>query len=64
MESVFEFLFMTEWGQYIVGGFGVSGFVSHAVAITPTKKDDQALGIIRTVLNIVGGNYANARNEK
>lgn len=64
MEEALNFLFMTDWGRFITGAFATSGFISHAVAITPTKKDDQAVSIIGSILNIFAGNYGAARNQK
>jgi len=64
MDIILNFLFNEEWGQLITGAFATSGIIAHAVAITPTKKDDQAVGIIRTILNMFGGNYGNAANQK
>ena len=64
MESILEFLFMNDWGRYIVSGLATSGFISHAVAISPTKKDDAAVGVLRSVINILGGNYLNAKNKE
>lgn len=63
LDQVTNFLFSDPWGQFILTGLGTSGFVSHAIAITPTKKDDNALGIIRGLLNVIGGNYLNAKNK-
>lgn len=63
IDTIMQFLFNDDWGQFILGGFATTGFIAHAVAITPTKKDDQAVGTIRTVLNLFGGNYANAKNK-
>lgn len=63
LDPILHFLFSDPWGQYLLGGFATSGFISHAVAITPTKKDDQALGLVRGVLNVIAGNYLNAKNK-
>lgn len=63
MNTVLDFMFNSEWGNYILGGFGASGFIAHAIALTPTDKDDKALGIVSSLLNLIGGNYFNAKNS-
>lgn len=51
------------WGQYLLTGLSGSGFIAHAVALTPTKKDDKALGIVGGLFNLLAGNYGSARNK-
>lgn len=38
------------WLAYVLGGFAANGFITQAVAITPTKKDDQAVSVIGQVV--------------
>ena len=33
-----------------MNGFGANGFITQAVALTPTQKDDRAVGVIGTII--------------
>ena len=46
-----------EWFWYALGGFGANGFITQAVALTPTKKDDRAVGIIGTIIKALTGTF-------
>lgn len=53
---MFELL-QNEWVLYILGGFLANGFITQAVALTPTKKDDQAIGMISALVKTVLGTH-------
>ena len=36
---------------------------AHIAALTPSPEDDKAVSWLRKVLDIVGGNYFNAKNK-
>lgn len=46
-----------EWFHFFVGGFAANGFITQAVALTPTKKDDEALGVVGVVLKGLTGTF-------
>lgn len=50
-------IFASEWFWYFLGGFGANGFITQAVAITPTKKDDQALSVASVVIKAITGTF-------
>lgn len=46
-----------DWFWYVLGGFGANGFITQAVALTPTKKDDQALSVLGVVFKALTGTF-------
>ena len=54
-------LLQNEWVGYVIGGFLANGFITQAVAITPTKKDDQAVSIIGAVVKTLLGTHGLTR---
>ena len=63
MEAVLNFLFVNEWGQIITSCFGASGLAAQIAALTKTKKDDAAIGLLGHAFNVLAGNYFNAKNR-
>lgn len=51
-----------DWFWYFVSGFAANGFITQAVALTPTKKDDQAVNMIGTLLKAVTGTFGLRKN--
>ena len=41
----------------------VVGAAALVTALTPTPVDNAVLGVIKTILNVVGANWGGARNE-
>jgi len=54
-------LLQNEWLQWLLGGFLANGFITQMVALTPTKKDDQAVGMIGGLLKTVLGTHGLTR---
>lgn len=50
-------ILQSEWFYYVLSGFAANGFITQAVALTPTKKDDKALTIVGAVLNTLTGTF-------
>jgi len=54
--------------QWLTGhGFGLTdaiGLLSIIAALTPTPIDNAVLGIVKAAINLGGGNWGGARNEK
>jgi hypothetical protein len=36
---------------------------AHIAALTPTKRDDQAVGWVRKIFDLLAGNYGHAKNR-
>jgi hypothetical protein len=54
----------TDWALKIVQyGSSVIGFASMIAAITPTKKDNAAIAILRAVIDALAFNFGNAKNK-
>jgi len=41
----------------------IVGAAALVTAITPTPVDNAVLGVIKTILNVIGANWGGARNE-
>jgi hypothetical protein len=54
----------SDWLWYALAGFGANGFITQAVAITPTKKDDRALGVIGVVIKALTGTFGMTKEPK
>ncbi|MCB1557234.1 MAG: hypothetical protein KDJ15_07985 [Alphaproteobacteria bacterium] len=52
-----EDILTNDWFLYVLGGFAANGFVTQAVALTPTKKDDKALWIAQVVIKALTGTF-------
>jgi hypothetical protein len=46
-----------DWFWYVLGGFASNGFITQAVSLTPTHKDDKAVGVINTVIKALTGTF-------
>ncbi len=46
-----------EWFYYALSGFAANGFITQAVALTKTKKDDEILGVVGVVLKALTGTF-------
>lgn len=49
--------------EYVEIALQIVGVASLIAAVTPTKKDNVVLGGIKTVLNVLGGNWYQAKNK-
>jgi hypothetical protein len=54
----------SEWFWYALAGFGTNGFITQAVALTPTKKDDSALSMIGVVIKALTGTFGMSKSSK
>lgn len=50
--------------EYVEIALQVVGVASLIAAVTPANKDDAILSGIKTVLNVLGGNWYNAKNKE
>lgn len=56
-------LLQNEWFLYALAGFGANGFITQAVALTPTKRDDKALTFIGVLINALTGTFGLTRKN-
>ena len=54
---------IANWEQISVITMTVIGAASTIAALTPTPKDDGVLAVIRKIIDLVGQNYGNAKND-
>ena len=50
-------ILQSEWFWYVLAGFGANGFITQAVAISPTKKDDQVLSVLSVIFKALTGTF-------
>ena len=60
---MFNEIIQSEWFWYLMAGFASNGFITQAVAITPTKKDDEALGVVGVLLKTLTGTFGMSKNK-
>ena len=60
---MFDWLFNDPWGQLLLTSLSTSGIAAQVVALTPTKKDDKAMGYVGMFVNVLAGNYLNAKSK-
>ncbi len=46
-----------DWVLTFLGGFGVNGLFTQIIALTPTKKDDKALGFAQALIRTITGTH-------
>ena len=54
---------IANWEQITVITMTVIGAASTIAALTPTPKDDGVLAFVRKIIDLVGQNYGNAKND-
>lgn len=59
---MFQYI-LENWHQIIIALLAVMGALAQIVALTPSKKDDEVVSKVTKVINILAGNYGNAKNE-
>lgn len=50
------------WKDIALTVTAVIAFASHLAALTPSPKDDVAVGWFKKLFDFIGGNYGNAKN--
>ena len=50
--------------EYVEIGLQIVGVASLIATVTPTPKDNVVLGGIKTVLNVLAGNWGKAENKE
>lgn len=51
------------WEQISVTALALIGAAATIAAWTPTPKDDGIVAFLRKLIDLIGQNYANAKNE-
>lgn len=54
----------TNWQTILLIITGVMALASQVAALTPSKKDDEAIGWLQKIFNVIAGNWGNAKNAK
>ena len=54
----------TNWQTILLIITGAMALASQVAALTPSKKDDDAVGWLRKAFDVIAGNWGNAKNEK
>ena len=51
------------WQTILLVVTGAMAMASQVAALTPSKKDDNAVGMFKKIFDFIAGNYGNAKNK-
>lgn len=52
------------WKNIALTVTGIIALAAHLAALTPSPKDDEAVGYFRKIWDFIAGNYLNAKNKQ
>jgi hypothetical protein len=55
--------FTANWEHILVTITGIIALAAHIAPLTPTPEDDKAVAWARKLLDLLAGNYGNAKNK-
>jgi len=55
---------IANWEHILLTVTSIIALAAHIAPLTPTVEDDKAVAVAKKILDVIAGNYGNAKNQK